>query len=207
MRASSTTFVPRGYTRVSLSVNHPPPSTSPSRCDIHTSGCELHTPSGDWERLSLLICPKGVAATAPGDQEGGHGSIQPDEGEVHAALFSQHNFDSLYNCTAGECDFEHYSSGLASGEASEDVRSGDAPKAAGRGVVQPQREEAEDEGKNVGKGEGGVKEDGDEQHIVVYSALHSHAVYPKAKPSTIVYGQVWKECGLVWMEAIGGVGR
>ena len=29
-----------------------------------------------------------------------------DDGEVVAALFSQHNFDALYNCTAGECEFE-----------------------------------------------------------------------------------------------------
>ena len=29
-----------------------------------------------------------------------------DVGEVVAALFSQHNFDALYNCTAGECEFE-----------------------------------------------------------------------------------------------------
>ena len=29
-----------------------------------------------------------------------------DNGEVVAALFSQHNFDALYNCTAGECEFE-----------------------------------------------------------------------------------------------------
>lgn len=79
--------------------------------------CPTGLHEGDLERLSLLICPS-------------------DE-RVHAAIFSQHNHDALYNCTSSPslCDIT-------------------------------------------------------DDHINVFSALHSHANYPSAFPSTIVAGLV-----------------
>ncbi|KAG1653840.1 hypothetical protein FOA52_013285, partial [Chlamydomonas sp. UWO 241] len=46
---------------------------------------------GDWERVTVLLCP------SPSSE---------DRATVAAALFSAHTFDSLHNCTSGECDFE-----------------------------------------------------------------------------------------------------
>lgn len=51
-----------------------------------SSSIHLPLAPGDWERVSVVVCP--------GTQQ------------VVAALFSQHNFDQLVNCTAGECSFE-----------------------------------------------------------------------------------------------------
>ncbi len=97
-------------------------------------------------------------------------------GRVHAALFSQHNFDALYNCTAGECEFER----LPLGRNSTEYKDGEVA-----GEV--------------------------ESHIVAYSALHSHAVYPKANPSTIVCGQIrtfhGEHDGLFFVDRVGKGGQ
>ena len=102
--------------------------------------------TGDWERLSVLVCPTSSGSgahdgggstgsgkggtggsTGGGDPSSGSEAAGPsdDDGEVVAALFSQHNFDALYNCTAGECEFEGLprspSRGTSSGGGGEQV--------------------------------------------------------------------------------------
>ena len=77
----------------------------------------------------------GSTGSGKGGTGGGTGGGDPSiseaaehyyvDGMVVAALFSQHNFDALYNCTAGECEFEGLprspSRGTSSGGGGEQV--------------------------------------------------------------------------------------
>ncbi|GAX82197.1 hypothetical protein CEUSTIGMA_g9625.t1 [Chlamydomonas eustigma] len=141
--------------------------------------CPTGVHEGDWEHMSLLVCPDY------------HLSSEETEGlgQVHAALFSQHDYDALYNCTAKECEFEELVGptlvsrrGRTTGrmaKTGEDAHNADA------NILSQPIDILSN--LSIPLGDDSMMR---RQHIVAYSAMHSHAMYPTQEPSTRVCGQV-----------------
>jgi hypothetical protein len=135
--------------------------------------CPSGLHEGDWERLSLLLCP--------------------GEDKVQAALFSQHDFDALFN--SSDLTFEslpgevrRYKQQKQQQQQQQKLHEAAHPHHSPLRPPPPLRPPSTL--KTLLKTHAHAQDPAKPSHVAVYSALHSHATYPTTEPSTVVYAQV-----------------